>query len=56
MLYGYTVESHGSDPLIDLVDKAFNQFLAAVAPGAWAVDTIPARMHFYMMRNPDAYG
>lgn len=40
--YGYTVEPHKSDPLVDSVDKALAQFSAATVPGAWMVDTIPA--------------
>lgn len=41
--YGYTVEPHKADPLVDIADKALAQFSAATVPGAWMVDTIPAR-------------
>jgi hypothetical protein len=40
--YGYTVEPHKADPLVDVADKALAQFSAATVPGAWMVDTIPA--------------
>lgn len=42
LAYGYTIEPHGSDPLVDLADEALLQFSAAAVPGAWLVDTIPA--------------
>ena len=40
--YGYTIEPHDADPLVDLGDRAIVQFTAASAPGAWMVDSIPA--------------
>lgn len=42
LAYGYTIEPHGRDPLVDLADRALMQFSAAAVPGAWLVDTIPA--------------
>ncbi|PYH92672.1 O-methylsterigmatocystin oxidoreductase [Aspergillus ellipticus CBS 707.79] len=39
--YGYTVEPHGSDPLVELVTRAMVQFGAAIKPGAWIVDSVP---------------
>lgn len=42
MTYGYDVEPHQEDPLVDLADQVITQFSAAGVPGAWMVDTIPA--------------
>ncbi|KAF7595511.1 hypothetical protein BBP40_005847 [Aspergillus hancockii] len=39
--YGYTTEPHGRDPLIDLVDKAMEDFSQVVLPGAWLVNFVP---------------
>lgn len=41
ILYGYTIEPHGHDVLIDLVGKTMEQFADAAVPGRWAVDAIP---------------
>lgn len=41
--YGYTIEPHQRDPLVDVADEALMQFAKAVAPGAWMVDVIPSR-------------
>lgn len=41
MAYGYTIEPHKRDPLVDIADEALLQFSAATVPGAWLVDTIP---------------
>lgn len=43
MVYGYTVEPHGMDPLVQLVDTALDNFAASTVPGSWFVDIIPAR-------------
>ncbi|KAF9889863.1 hypothetical protein FE257_006953 [Aspergillus nanangensis] len=43
--YGYTIEPHERDPLVDLADKAMGDFGVAVAPGAWVVDYIPILRH-----------
>jgi hypothetical protein len=40
--YGYTIEPHDADPLVDLADRALAQFSAATVPGSWMVDTMPA--------------
>jgi hypothetical protein len=42
--YGYTIEPHKEDPLVNLIEEAVMQFSLAAAPGAWLVDTIPACM------------
>ena len=42
--YGYTIEPHKPDPLVDLADKALAQFSAAASPGSWLVDIVPFRM------------
>ncbi|KAB8223737.1 cytochrome P450 [Aspergillus novoparasiticus] len=39
--YGYTVEPHERDPLVDLADDAVRKFSLAMVPGAWLVDSIP---------------
>ncbi|KAI1308260.1 cytochrome protein [Xylaria venustula] len=41
IVYGYTVDPHKPDPLVELVDEAMEQFSAAVVPGAWLVDVMP---------------
>lgn len=41
--YGYTVEPHGRDPLVDLADKAMEDFVSVVTPGAWIVNFVPMR-------------
>ncbi|KAE8155236.1 cytochrome P450 [Aspergillus avenaceus] len=39
--YGYTIEPHGRDPLVDLVNEAMDGFSVGGTPGTWLVDTIP---------------
>ncbi|PYI11227.1 flavonoid 3-hydroxylase [Aspergillus sclerotiicarbonarius CBS 121057] len=39
--YGYTIEPHGRDPLVDLVDQTMNDFSRVVVPGAWLVNFVP---------------
>lgn len=39
--YGYNIEPHGRDPLIDLVNDSMENFSAVVKPGTWLVDVIP---------------
>ncbi|KAJ5673894.1 hypothetical protein N7462_009333 [Penicillium macrosclerotiorum] len=39
--YGYTIEPHKRDPLVDLADKAMEDFSFALLPATWAVDFIP---------------
>ncbi|OGM40602.1 cytochrome P450 monooxygenase [Aspergillus bombycis] len=43
--YGYTIEPHGHDPLVDLADDAMATFGLAILPGTWAVDFIPILKH-----------
>lgn len=43
--YGYTIESHGNDPLVDLADKAMEDFSYALLPATWAVDFFPLLRH-----------
>ncbi|KAJ5109988.1 hypothetical protein N7532_002633 [Penicillium argentinense] len=43
--YGYNIEPHGEDPLVNLADLALQQFSNAIVPGAWLVDMIPALKH-----------
>ncbi|KAJ5623806.1 hypothetical protein N7510_000115 [Penicillium lagena] len=40
--YGYNIEPHGKDPLVELADLALQQFSNAIVPGAWLVDLLPA--------------
>lgn len=42
MAYGYTVEPHEPDPLVELSDRMMTEFSQAAVPMAWAVDVIPA--------------
>ncbi|GAT21241.1 cytochrome P450 oxidoreductase OrdA-like [Aspergillus luchuensis] len=39
--YGYTIEPHDRDPLVDLADKAMEDFSMAMLPATWAVDFFP---------------
>ncbi|OQE16233.1 hypothetical protein PENFLA_c028G11077 [Penicillium flavigenum] len=39
--YGYTIEPHAQDPLVDLADKAMEDFSYALLPATWAVEFIP---------------
>ncbi|CAG8120032.1 unnamed protein product [Penicillium salamii] len=43
--YGYNIEPHHDDPLVNLADLALQQFSASVVPGAWLVDMVPALKH-----------
>ncbi|PGH32838.1 hypothetical protein GX50_04378 [[Emmonsia] crescens] len=45
MAYGYTIEPHKPDPLVDLIEKMMTEFSLAAVPMAWAVDIIPALRH-----------
>lgn len=42
MAYGYTIEPHKPDNLVDLIEKMMTEFSLAAVPMAWAVDIIPA--------------
>lgn len=41
--YGYSIDPHKRDPLVDLADEAVEQFSLAVRPGTWMVDVLPFR-------------
>ncbi|PKY03509.1 cytochrome P450 [Aspergillus campestris IBT 28561] len=43
--YGYTIEPHGRDPLVDMANDAMEEFSMAATPGVWLVDTIPWLKH-----------
>ena len=43
--YGYTIEPHGRDPLVDLADGGLDQFSKACTPGVWMVDVTPWLKH-----------
>ncbi|GAW20575.1 hypothetical protein ANO14919_100830 [Xylariales sp. No.14919] len=42
IVYGYTVDPHKHDPLVQLADEAMSCFSAVFAVGAWLVDIIPS--------------
>ncbi|KAE9372779.1 putative cytochrome P450 oxidoreductase OrdA-like protein [Stipitochalara longipes BDJ] len=39
--YGYTIEPHKSDPLVELAGKSLEEFAKAAVPGVWLVDIMP---------------
>ena len=41
--YGYSAETHGPDPFIDLAGKAMWVFSESTVPGKWLVDIFPFR-------------
>jgi hypothetical protein len=41
IIYGYTPEAHGSDPLVDLAEKAMADFADVSSPGRYIVDVLP---------------
>lgn len=45
MTYGYTIEPHKSDGLVDLIEKMMTEFSLAAVPMAWPVDLIPILQH-----------
>jgi hypothetical protein len=49
--YGYVVDPHGNDYLVDLAERAIGEFALAFTPGHWMVDSIPA-CKYLMQRNP----
>ncbi|KAI9041793.1 cytochrome P450 [Aspergillus affinis] len=40
-IYGYTIESHGTDPLVDGAEQIGIEFAQAAVPGSWVVDMLP---------------
>ncbi|KAJ5428015.1 Cytochrome P450 E-class group I [Penicillium cf. griseofulvum] len=43
--YGYTIEPHKRDPLVEISNLALDHFSKAATPGTWLVDIIPALKH-----------
>ncbi|KAJ6530948.1 cytochrome P450 [Mycena vulgaris] len=41
LTYGYKIREQGSDPLVDLAEKAFAEFSQITRPGAFLVDVMP---------------
>ncbi|KAL1952731.1 hypothetical protein VTO42DRAFT_4409 [Malbranchea cinnamomea] len=41
MAYGYIIEPHQPDPLVDLTERMMAEFSLAAVPMAWVVDLIP---------------
>lgn len=46
IVYGYTVDPHKPDPLVQLIGEAMERFAVSVVAGSWFVDIIPALRHF----------
>jgi hypothetical protein len=44
--YGYNIETHRQDPLVDLADVSMSYFSLVGSYGTWLVDVIP------ICRNP----
>lgn len=44
--YGYTIEPHETDPLVELADNTLSRFSVAAHPGRWMVDILPFCEHF----------
>ncbi|TDZ13611.1 Multifunctional cytochrome P450 monooxygenase [Colletotrichum spinosum] len=42
MAYGYTIEPHKPDALVELIEKMMTEFSLAASPMSWAVDIVPA--------------
>ena len=40
-IYGYTIESHGTDPLVAGAEQIGIEFAQAAVPGCWVVDMLP---------------
>ena len=51
LCYGYTVEPKGSDPLIELADRAMSQSSVAMTPGRWLVDIIPSCKSIWLAKE-----
>ncbi|OJJ81483.1 cytochrome P450 monooxygenase fmaG [Aspergillus glaucus CBS 516.65] len=47
--YGYAVEPHGREPLVDLVNDSMEKFSIAGMPGMWLVDTMEKFQFYYWM-------
>ncbi|KAI1175969.1 cytochrome protein [Nemania sp. FL0916] len=45
LVYGYTIDPHGPDPLVQCVETAMGHFNATFAVGAWLVDVMPALLY-----------
>ncbi|KAF3391419.1 O-methylsterigmatocystin oxidoreductase [Penicillium rolfsii] len=43
--YGYNIEPHKRDPLVDIANLALEHFAIAGTPGAWLVDMVPILTH-----------
>lgn len=46
IVYGYTVDPHKPDPLVQLIGEAMERFAVSVVAGSWFVDIIPACKSF----------
>ena len=46
--YGYTIEPAGSDPFVELANRALEIFSESVIPGKWIVDIMPFRMFLFL--------
>ncbi|KAJ3539528.1 hypothetical protein NM208_g5454 [Fusarium decemcellulare] len=43
--YGYSIEPHKADPLVDLIEGMMDNWSRAVVPGTWLVDVLPFLKH-----------
>lgn len=41
MTYGYAVDPKGPDLMVELADRAMEQFSQAAISGAWMMDIVP---------------
>ncbi|KPM43144.1 O-methylsterigmatocystin oxidoreductase [Neonectria ditissima] len=43
--YGYSIEPHRADPLVNLIERMMDNFSQALVPMAWPVDIVPHLRH-----------
>ena len=43
VLHGYSINPHGSDPLVDIADETLKIFASELVPGASIIDVFPIR-------------
>jgi hypothetical protein len=46
--YGYTPNSQGRDPLVDMAGQTMTEFADSTVPGRWPVDVFPFRKFFLL--------
>jgi cytochrome P450 len=45
IIYGYSIDPHAADPLVDLIEKMMDNLSAAMTPMRYLVDILPALQH-----------